>query len=138
MRMKKFLIFITLVIAMFSFTSCSWFDAPANARRVGSGFVQADKGLLFVEVDGVKYHPERVFTNTVGRHGAQRMDPVVGMQITVFYTSSYDTPRFIAGDKSEEYLEEFFSHNYTFPVACGIVILVLFIALIWEAREKTR
>lgn len=128
--MKRFIIFITLVLAVFSFTSCSWFDAPANARRVGSGFVQADKGLLFVEIDGTKYSPDYIYTGSATRDGLTRMEPVIGMQVTVFYMFEQTTPTFIAGDRTEEYLEKSFSENYTFWVIIGLVFVAFSISLL--------
>ena len=121
--MKKFLILFTLVSAILSFTSCSCFDIPANAKKIGTGYVKSDKGELFVEIDSVKYTPVSVYTGSITRGVRTKMEPVIGMQVTVLYVHELDTPTFIAGDLTEEVLEEQFSENHSFRVIFGALIL---------------
>lgn len=121
--MKKFILFITLILACFSFTSCDWFDIPANAKKIGTGHIKSDKGTLFVEIDSVKYTPTSVYTGNITRGVRSTIEPVIGMQVTVFYVYEEDYPNFIAGDKTEEDLEGHFSENRTFRIIFGALIL---------------
>ncbi len=136
--MKRCIIFIILVLAIFSITSCSWFDAPANAKKIGCGYIQNDSGMLFVEIDGTKYSPDYIYTGNSTRDGLTRMEPVTGMQVTVFYVFEQTTPTFIAGDRTEEYLEKHFSENYTFLVIFGLVFVAFFISVLTTDSPKRR
>ena len=127
--MKKILIIISLVIASLCFSGCSLFINPANAKKVGCGYVQNDGGLLIVEIDGTKYHPQEVYTGQSHiRSGKGRMEPVLGMQITVFYLRDEKNPSFIAGDQSEERLEEYFTSN---SVLGTLIMICCFGLLLW-------
>ncbi len=121
--MKKFLILFSLVSAIFSFASCSCFDIPANAKKIGTGYVKSDKGELFVEIDSVKYTPVSVYTGSITRGVRNKMEPVIGMQVTVFYVYERNTPAFIVGDLTEEVLEGHFSENRSFRVIFGALVL---------------
>lgn len=134
--MKKLLIIILFAIAGLSFTSCSWFDAPANVKRVGCGYIQSDRGLLVVEVDTIKYAPKYVYTNKSTRDGKTTMEPIIGMQVTVFYSHDQKNPKFIAGDRNEEYLEEYFSSNYTLAVIFLIVIIAALVSCFIPAKKN--
>lgn len=138
MLMKKFLIFMVLVMTSLCITSCSWFDNPAEAKRVGCGHIQNDRGLLIVEIDGVKYAPTSIYTGKSTRDGKTTIDPIEGMEVTVFYAYGEYKPKFIAGNRSEEYLEDYFSGNSTLAVVFLIVIILCFIScFIPEGKRKT-
>ncbi|MBQ8869879.1 MAG: hypothetical protein IJ019_00705 [Alphaproteobacteria bacterium] len=51
------------------------------------------------------------------------MEPVIGMQVTVFYVYERNTPDFIAGELTEEVLEGQFSENNSFRVIFGALVL---------------
>ena len=136
--MKKFLIFMLLVMASFAFTSCSWLDDPADTKIVGVGQIQNDCGLMIVDIDGVKYAPTRIYTNSRTRDGATRMDAIEGMEVTVFYVNGNKDPRFIAGEQTKEYLDEYFSDNYTFPVLFFILILLFGASIVFGERENPK
>ena len=133
--MKKFIIFMLLLAASFSLTGCKWFDDPANVKKVGTGYIQSDNGLLIVEVNGQKYAPERIYTGSRTRDGATSMEPVVGMEVTVFFREAYRDPQFIAGNKTEEYLEEFFTRNFTFVFGVGVLF---FIMILWAIFSEPK
>ena len=138
MLMKKFLIFMVLVMTSLCITSCSWFDNPAEAKRVGCGHIKNDGGLLIVEIDGVKYAPTSIYTGKSTRDGKTTIDPIEGMEVTVFYADGEYKPKFIAGNRSEEYLEDYFSGNSTLAVVFLIVIILCFICcFIPEGKRKT-
>ena len=138
MLMKKILIFMVLVMTSLCITSCSWFDVPAEAKRVGCGHIYNDNGLLVVEIDGVKYAPTYIYTGKSTRDGKTTLDPVDGMEVTVFYAYGQNTLKYIVGNRTEEYLEEYFSQNYTFGVIFLIVIILFVLsALIPEGKRKT-
>lgn len=119
--MKRFLFFIMVLFISFGTTSCECFEDVPDIKKVGIGYIQDDSGLMFVEIDGVKYHPQSIYTDRINRAGKGNMSPVKGMEVTVFYTDESSEPQFIAGDKSVEYLENFFTENYT--------IVVIFVTL---------
>ncbi len=129
--MKKFFLFF-MIFALCSalFTSCSKLDNPANAKRIGSGYIEKENNICFVEVDGIRYSPISVYTNNPGPKESKA--PIVGEQVTIFTLYEGQTVEFIAGDLSEEYLEEYFTSNTTFAFAfAGLaiisVILIVFI-----------
>ena len=110
MYMKQtFLILLTLLLSLTVFTSCSCSDNPVNVKHLGSGYVQQENNALFVEVDGVKYYPLYVYTNFLSK--TERTPPTEGMLVTLFTTHDTQRVKFIAGDLSEEYLEEYFTTN---------------------------
>ena len=121
---KLFLIFMTSILTLTSLTSCSWLDTPANAKRIGSGYVQQENNALFVEVDGVKYSPSYIYTN--GPSKKETTPPTEGMLVTLFTTHDTQTVKFIAGDLSQEYLEEYCAIN----LICGRFILIFVFAFI--------
>ena len=135
MLMRKIIVFMVWLCACVSFTGCSCFDRPANADRIGSGYVQSDKGLLFVEINDVRYSLSRVYANSSSRDGKNKMPAVDGMVVTAFILGYEPKVEFIAGDLTEEYLEEYFSTNATmafifliFAISC-VVMIILEVAL---------
>ena len=134
---RKFFIFVLSIWIVFGFTSCSWFDVPADARRIGCGYIQYDRGIYFVEIDSVKYNPSRVYANSSSRDGKNMMDPVDGMMVTCFTLQGNDKVEFIAGDLSEEYLEKYFWKNYTMAAIFGLLLLVcVILACIPDGKRK--
>ena len=138
MLMKKFLIFMVLVMTSLCITSCSWFDNPAEAKRVGCGHIQNDRGLLIVEIDGVKYAPTSIYTGKSTRDGKTTVGPVDGMEVTVFYAYGQNSPMYIVGNQTEEYLEEYFSGNYTMAVIFFTIIVLFIISVFIDSRPSRR
>ena len=133
---KLFLIFMTLILTLTSLTSCSWLDTPANAKRIGSGLIKQENNTLFVEVDGVKYSPSYIYTN--GPSSKETTSPSVGMEVTLFTTHDTQTVMFIAGDLSEEYLEEYFTTNSTFAWLMLITYFACIAVLIFLPENKAK
>ena len=133
---QTFLILLTLLLSLTVFTSCSCFDNPANAKRLGSGYVQQENNALFVEVDGVKYSPLYVYTN--GPSKKETTPPTEGMIVTLFTTHDTQTVMFIAGDLSEEYLEEYFTTNSTFAWLMLITYFACIAVLIFLPENKAK
>ena len=105
--MKRF-IFMLLVSVSMLFTGCDWFHIPTNAKRIGTGYIQNDNDTYFVEIDSVRYVSNYVFADTTTRNNIATMKPEEGMLVTCFTISKSDKEGFIVGDKSVEYLNEYF------------------------------
>lgn len=103
--MRKYFLFLMLVIASMVFVCKEYHEIPANAEIIGTEYVKYDKGLPVIELDSTKYAPTEIYTN----NGLFTMRPVEGMAVTCFRI--YDSPKvnFIAGKHSQEYLEEYFT-----------------------------
>ena len=133
---KKFLALVMLISAGVALTSCSWFETPANAERLGTGYIQYDKGVYFVEIDSLCFVPDFVYANSSGRDGKNRMDAVDGMLVTCFRLHGNQQVDFIAGDHSEEYLETYFTTNYTLVVIFVVILGLLLLAVLLSALKR--
>ena len=132
--MKK--LFLLMLIACMT-GGCSWFDIPANAKLIGSGYIQKEKGLYFVEIDSLRYATDYIYTGTSNRAGKGWIEPVEGMLITCFTLYDDDRVQFIVGERSEEYLEEYFDSNATIWVILGCLLLCAFLCnLIPDKKRK--
>lgn len=121
---RKFFIVMVFVSLLLGLAGCGCFENPADAERIGSGYIKYDRGRYFVEIDSVKYSPKMVYANSSSRDGKNTMEPVDGMLVTVFRVHGNSYVNFIAGDISREYLEDYFSTNYAVPtVCCGLFVL---------------
>ena len=135
--MKRFLFFIMSLFISFGATSCECFEDVPDIKKVGTGYIQDDSDLMFVEIDGVKYHPQSIYTDKVKGAGKGNMSPVKGMEVTVFYTDESSEPCFIAGDKSVEYLKNFFTKNYTI-VVIFVTLFIISMLIMAIPNEKFR
>lgn len=135
MRMKKFLFLCCLILCV-SLTSCKWFDSPANAEYIGTGYICHDKGNYYVEIDSIRYSPERIYTNSSSRDGKNMMSPVEGMKVTCFRLHGNPDVEFIAGEHSEEYLEDYFTTNVTFAVVIGAIIILCIIGILFAKNTQ--
>ena len=136
MKRKTFML-LMLVCLSFCLTSCRWFENPANAERIGSGYIQYDKGLYYVEIDSVRYSPDRIYTNSSSRDGKNMMDPVNGMEVTCFRIHGKSHVEFIAGNQTEEYLEDYFTTNSTaIVVLCVILVLCVIYGVFYQDLKK--
>ena len=97
-------IFIFVLFTCMSFTSCTLFENPAHAHRIGVGYIQNYEGLYFVEIDSVKYGiVEKLYTD-ISDYSAKKMTkPVEGLEITAFTLGESSKVNFVVGDVSEEY-----------------------------------
>ena len=125
--MKKILFFIALIFATLINTSCSKFDHPANATRIGSGEIQQQNNVHFVEIDGIRYSLTELYNNRCKLK--EKTKPTEGSIVTCFTLNDTKKFEFIAGDLSEEYLEEYFSSNDSFVIIITI-IAIMSVALI--------
>ena len=65
--MKK-LVFMLIVALSAILTSCS--SEPIKPKIIGTTFLQEEKGLIFAEIDSVRYAPTIIYTGEkVGRDG---------------------------------------------------------------------
>lgn len=136
MKRKTFML-LMLVCLSFCLTGCRWFENPANAERIGSGYIQYDKGLYYVEIDSVRYSPDRIYTNSSSRDGKNMMDPVNGMEVTCFRIHGKSHVEFIAGNQTEEYLEDYFTTNSTaIVVLCVILVLCVIYGVFYQDLKK--
>jgi len=119
--MKKFLI-LCLVGFCMSLTGCKSFEDPANAEYIGSGYLQYDKGIYYVEIDSVKYSPREIYTNKEALRGYNMMDPIEGLKVTCFRLHGKPQVEFIAGEQSKEYLEDYFTKNSTVGIICLLLL----------------
>ena len=138
--MKK-IAFLWLVLASFCFAGCSWFARPANVEVIGVATVQNDHGMLFVQIDSAKYAPFFVYTNAPASYGRTQMPPVEGMPVTAFTIHGEPQVNFIAGNLSQEYLEEYFYENNT-PHIFALVLFMTamlifcFLAVVAARNQK--
>ena len=79
---------LLLVLTSFYISSCSWFDNSANVKIVGYSNIQNDAGLFVVEVDGIKYAPDLIYTNESTIAGKRTTPPAESMRITCFTMNS--------------------------------------------------
>jgi len=114
--MKKIILLMTVGILTFLVTGCSWFDSnPVEPEIIGTGYIKLDRSGNFVEIDSVRYYPQKILT---GEHhprtlGEATMQPVDGMLVTVYKCRNGNNLNFIAGNKDEEAIEALYHRNYT-------------------------
>ena len=140
--MKKFVLFLLIATLGVALTSCSWFDsAPVNPKIIGIGNLEYDSksGLLFAVIDSTQYTVAKV---TIPDHNVrsfsvtQDIQPVDGMQVTVFTYSLESGIQAVAGNQSVEEIEELYHRNYTFGVAFLILILIWICMLVYEDNHE--
>ena len=145
--MKKVLLILVGVLIALLFVSCSCFDsAPVEPKILGVSNIVDDSGLVFVEIDSVRYPVKCVYVGeTHPRVGGDiTIVPVDGMLVTVVMmegNTSYKGVQFMLGKWTEEQIEQAFHRNYTILVVAlgGILICVvgiLFIAYIEDQRKS--
>ena len=133
---RKILIFLLSICICLGFASCKCLDIPVNAKRIGSGYIQYSHGIYFVELNSVRYHLEKIYTNNSSNH-IDMIDPVEGMNVTGFTIYKNNKVEFITGNIAEEYLEKYFSSNVTFVVFLTLILLYLnIIFYIKEGKHK--
>lgn len=134
---KKLIIFMTLIWVCLSFSSCK--DKPANVQRIGSGYIQQDHGNYFVEIDSIRYFPDEIYTNLAPHDKRAVMKPVDGMLVTCFRIHNESHVRFMAGEKSKEYLEDYFttpSLAILFCVAAIVILLALILLIALRPKKQ--
>lgn len=114
---------MSAICMLLCITSCNFFETPAKAKRIGCGQIQRNGEIYFVVIDSVEYIPNRVYTNNKSRDGRYAICPVEGMLVTAFTLRESKNAEFIAGDLTEQELEEYFTVNSTPGV---IFLCVLF------------
>ena len=136
--MKKIFTFFSLVLTSLLLVGCSWFESPANVQLLGVGTIENDNGLLVVEIDSTKYAPDAVYANVSTRDGKVKMHPVEGMSVTAFKVRNNPQVKFIVGNLDREYLEEYFTANYTLAAIAGLILLIGIVALCVDFWKKNK
>ena len=136
--MKKFVLFLLIATLGVALTGCSWFDStPVNPKIIGVGNLEYDSksGLWFAVIDSTQYTVAKV---TIPDHNVrsfsvtQDIQPVDGMQVTVFTYSLESGIQAVAGNQSVEEIEELYHRNYTFGVAFLILVLIWIGMLVYD------
>ena len=147
--MKKFLLILLCIAAMFLFIGCSWLDSePVGPKILGVTHIVDDNGSIYAEIDSVRYPVDYVFIGeTHPRFGGDiTVKPVNGMQVTVVEmtgnNSAHQGIQFMLGEWHEAQIEDAFRQNYTFGfVALGIILLLVvgvMIMLYIEDKRQTQ
>ena len=129
--MKKLVLMLMFALSV-SLTSCSWFDsAPVEPKILGITHVIEDRGLIYVEIDSLRYPVTEVYTGKTHPRigGFETVEPVDGMLVTVADFSgkgSYKGMCFMLGAWNEVQIEQAFQRNYTFGVVFGTLALLCF------------
>jgi len=132
---NKVFIFMVLVCASFLLSGCDscWnsfkdrWDRPAEAKRIGYGCVQYDKGVYFVEIDSVRYAPTNFYAK--GSNALFLLEPEESLKVTCFCLHGDNEIICILGDCSEEFLNELFYADLT-PVALIFLIPTIVVAIL--------
>lgn len=132
---KNFLFFAAIICICLCFVSCKWFEEPAEVERIGVGRIQSEHGIFFVEMDSVRYSLNRVYANSLTHGGRDIIKPADGLLVTYFTVNKNSQIQFIAGDLSEEYLEEYFTENFT---ALAIIMFFLVCSLVYYLYDASR
>ena len=134
-----------LIAALVLFSGCSCFDSPpVEPKILGVTHVVDERGLMYVEIDSMRYPVTEVFTGeTHPRVGGDVViAPVSGMQVTVAdFTgpnNGYRGIRFMLGEWNEAQIENAFHRNYTFMVFAlgGIFLCVLGMCISCVIEDK--
>lgn len=136
--MKK-LVFVLVAALSAALTSCSVFDSkPIEAKIIGTTSLQEEKGLIFAEFDSVRYAPVIIYTGEkVGQDEIEAtVEPIVGMQVTLFTSNIHPEPVFFAGKVTAAEIESYYQHNFladNVGIIVFGVVLVLLIAISWPS-----
>ncbi len=126
--MKKFFL---LALTGLLLAGCSWLERPANIKILGVGTIENDNGLFVVQIGSTKYAPDAVYTNASTRDGKVKMRPIEGMSVTAFTVHNSPKVEFIVGHPDRQYLEEYFSADYSVGLVTGIIIFIVVIGFNW-------
>lgn len=130
--MKK-LVFVLIAALSVALTGCSVFDSkPIEAKIIGTTSLQEEKGLIFAEFDSVRYAPTIIYTGEkVGQDDIEAtVEPIVGMQVTLFTSNIHPEPVFFAGKVTAAEIERYYQHNFLSDNVEIIVVGMIFLMLI--------
>lgn len=147
--MKRFLMILICLFLALLLCGCSWFEsAPLGPKILGVTNIAEDRGLMYAEIDSMRYPVTQVFTGeTHPRVGGNIVTaPVAGMQVTVAEMTGSNNDHqgimFMLGEWNESQIEEAFHRNYTFMVialsAIMLCVLGMIIACFVEDERQRR
>ena len=131
-------IFIFTLLACIAFTSCTLFDEPANAHRIGSGHVQYDQGLYFVEIDSIKYATIKIYPNNADPVANNMIEPINSLEVTAFTLYKNNDVKFITGNIPEEDIEKLFTRNNTPIAIMFFIFMCMFTISIFEQKKSKK
>lgn len=108
--MKKIIMFMLLAISL---AGCSCFDSDPKITIIGYGQIQNDRGLLFVEIDSMRYAVNRVHTGEHTRDGEISINATDGAYVTCFKRDDALKPEFVLGHLSLKEVQTLCHRNYT-------------------------
>lgn len=146
--MQKVLLIPVSVLIALLFVGCSCFDSkPVEPKILGISRIVDDGGLVFVEIDSVRYPVKFVYTGeTHPRIGDDvTITPVDGMFVTVVQmegNTAYKGMQFMLGEWNKEQIERAFYRNYTlFVITLGVIlfcVIGIFTLCYRENQKKSR
>lgn len=138
-KSKKILWLIVCALTVLCLIGCEWAESkPVNPKILGTDNIQSEKGLVFVEIDSVRYAVNKVFTTERdSRTGSEiTIDAVDGMLVTAFLADNSEDVQFIVGKKNAVEIEAVFHRNRVFLFVFGFIITGCLIMLGVSAYEK--
>ena len=130
-------IFIFTLLAYIAFTSCTLFNEPTNAHRIGSEHIQYDHGLYFVEIDSIKYATIKIYPNNADPVANNMIEPTNSLEVTAFTLYKNNDVKFIAGNIPEEDIEKLFTRNNT-PIAIIFFIFIYIFTISIFKQKKSQ
>ena len=130
--MRKLVLMLMFALGA-SLTSCSCFDsAPVEPKILGVTHVIEDRGLIYVEIDSMRYPISDVFTGKTNSwiDGFETVEAKDGMLVTVAdFTGNggYTGIRFMLGEWNENQIELAFHRNYSVSMIGSSLFLLLVI-----------
>jgi len=125
-RVKKLFRIIVCGLAVLCFIGCKWaYSKPVSPKIIGTTHIQSEKGLVFVEIDSVRYAANEVFTGKRDSRTGEdiTMDAVDGMLVTAFKANNSGKVRFVAGTKTAVEIEAMFHRNGIFLFVFGFMLV---------------
>ena len=131
--MKKFIIFLTIAVAICVLNSCQ--SDPINPQIIGTTHLKTEKGIIFAEFDSMRYVPQTVYTGEIeGRDGIRTtVKPVDGMLVTVFTSKIHRKAVFFVGEVTAKEIEAYYHRDWSILTAFGVIILIVAICAVLEA-----
>lgn len=139
--MKNF-IFMSLAALVLNLTGCSFLDsAPVDPKIIGNGMVRYDtqSGLWFAVIDSMEYVIAEVTIPENDPHSystTQTIQPVEGMQVTLFTSPHKTGIQAVPGKQSEEQIEKLYHQNGTGAMIFGLLLILGICSLAISINEE--
>ena len=132
--MKKFIIFLSFFLPL-GFLSCE--TRPIKPEIIGTTTLQEEKGIIYAEIDSVRYVPTIIFTGKkVGKDSTdEQIPPTVGLQVTCFTSKELPDTTFFKGTLTEEQIEKYYYKNVT-GIAMFVILFITFCVLIGIIKKE--